>query len=327
MLVPLEPLLEAIDVGFETARISEVTPTALHTRQGVTMEHDRMILAMGSHVSIPAVPGAAVHGFTVDAYKQTEHLDAHLSKLDIAAPGASGFVVVGASFSGLEIATSLRDRLGSDPEIYLIDRQDIPGQSLGNSLTLEITSALEKANIQFLGGDSVTYVTADRVILHSGKVIDAATTIFATGLQPSPLVKDIGVHAGDGRLRLDRNLRVVGETGLFAAGDIGVAAADATHMTLMSCQHARPMGVVAGQNAVLDLLGQDLRPYAQPDYATCISLGASNAVFTQGWDRTIAKTGTEGAAIKTQINETWIYPPSPDAGREAIFDAIVPTRP
>lgn len=326
MLVPLRPLLEAIDVAFEHAQISEVTPTALRTEKGGTLAHDRLILAMGSHVAIPAVAGAAEHGFVVDTYEKTARLDAHLSKRNSTTPGASKLVVVGASFSGLEIATSLRDRLGSEATIYLIDQQEVAGQSLGDSLTREIKSALEKANIQFLGEEAVVSVTADQVALRSGKKIDTQTAVFATGLRPSPLVRNIGPQASDGRLQLDQHLRVVGHPALFAAGDVGVAAADDAHMTLMSCQHAMPMGVVAGQNAVRDLLGLDLQPYTQPDYATCLSLGASNAVFTQGWDRTIAMSGAEGAAMKAQINETWIYPPSPEVGRDAIFEAILPTQ-
>ncbi|PTX53778.1 NADH dehydrogenase [Litoreibacter ponti] len=326
MLVPLQPLLETIGVRFEHIGIADVTPTAVRTEQAATMDFDRLILAMGSHVAIPPIPGAAEYGFNVDAYQQTARLDAHVSKLGKTAPGAPTLVVIGASFSGLEIATSLRDRLGSDAAIYLIDQQDVAGQSLGANLTQDIKSALEKANIQFLGGESVTNVSAEQVVLRSGRKIDAQTAIFATGLRPSPLAKDIGIHASDGRLRLDQNLQVIGETGLFAAGDIGVAAAHDAHNTLMSCQHAMPMGIAAGQNAVLDLLGKDLRPYAQPDYATCLSLGASNALFTQDWDRTIAMSGVEGAAMKAQINESWIYPPSPDLGRDAIFEAILPTQ-
>ncbi|WP_299368560.1 FAD-dependent oxidoreductase [uncultured Tateyamaria sp.] len=326
MLVPLQPLLDAIDVTFEHSRIAAVSSTALRTETGVMMDHDRMILAMGSHVAMPPVPGGAEHGFVVDAYKETAHLDAHLSKLNTNIPGAPALIVVGASFSGLEIATSLRDRLGPDATIYLIDQQDVAGQSLGASLTQEIKSALDRANIQFIGGEILTQVTADQVVLRSGREIDAQATIFATGLRPSPLVKGMGRPASDGRLQLDRNLKVIGEIGMFGAGDIGIAAADDTHKTLMSCQHAMPMGVVAGQNAVLDLLGHDLRDFAQPDYATCLSLGMSNAVFTQGWDRTIAMKGTDGAAMKAQINEKWIYPPTPDVGRDAIFDAILPSQ-
>ena len=54
-------------------------------------------------------------------------------------------------------------------------------------------------------------------------------------------------------------------------------------------------------------------------------LGKSDAIFTQGWDRTIILQGTEGAGMKSQINETWIYPPSPALGRDAIFEAVLPT--
>ncbi len=325
MRVPLQPLLEAIDVTFEQAQISEVTPTALQTDKA-KMVHDRLILAAGSHVAIPAIPGAADHGFVVDAYEQTARLDTHLFKLDSKALVTSALVVVGASFSGLEIATSLRDRLGGDAAIYLIDQKAKAGQSLGNNLTDEIDVALDKADIEFLGGETVTRVTADQITLRSGRAIDTQTVIFATGLQPSPLVANLGVQASDGRLQLDQTLKVTGQPAIFAAGDVGVAAADDEHSTLMSCQHAMPMGVLAGQNAVRDLLGQDMLRYTQPDYATCLSLGASNAVFTQGWDRTIVMTGEHGAAMKAQINEQWIYPPSPDLGREAIFEMILPAQ-
>lgn len=326
MLVPLEPLLETIGVTFQQAQISQVTPAAVHTDDGGKLHHDRLILAMGSQVAIPAIPGAAQYGFVVDTYEQTARLDAHLSKLDPTTFNTFACVVVGASFSGLEVATSLRDRLGPAAAIYLIDRQSLAGQSLGDSLTQDISSALESSNIEFLGGETVARVTADHVILSSGKAIGAKTAIFATGLRPSPLVRNIGLHAIDGRVQLDQNLQIIGQRGVFAAGDVGVAAADDAHKTLMSCQHAMPMGVVAGQNAVLNLLGQEMQPYAQPDYATCLSLGASNAIFTRGWNRVIAMSGTEGAAMKAQINETWIYPPDPELGRDAIFEAILPTQ-
>ena len=69
-------------------------------------------------------------------------------------------------------------------------------------------------------------------------------------------------------------------------------------------------GRSAGDNAVADLLGQPLRPYSQPGYVTCLDLGSWGAVLTQGWDRQVLMTGAEAKAIKRQINEALIYPPT-----------------
>ncbi len=325
MLVPLQPLLETIGVTFVRAEISAVSTETVQTREAGTLGHDRLILAMGSHVAVPPVPGAKDHGFTVDGYTETARLDTHLAKLDLSGSDNAQVVVVGAGFSGLEIATSLRDRLGPNARLYLIDHADVAGQSLGPNLTDTINQALDRANITFLGGEAVASVTADQLTLRSGKVIDTQTSIFATGSRPSPLIDGIGTQAGDGRLQTDATLRIPVHPTIFAAGDVAVASTDSQHMTLMSCQHAMPMGLVAGQNAVRDLLGKDMLRYAQPDYVTCLSLGKSDAVFTKGWDRSIVLTGQDGAQLKSQINEMWIYPPSPDLGRDAIFDTVLPT--
>lgn len=320
MLVPLQSLLEKVGVTFESGEITSLTEADVGTSDGRTIAHDRLIFALGSRVAKPGIPMAAASCFAVDDYAETARLDRHFAELDDKAT----VVVVGASFSGLEIATELRKRLGAGTRIALVDQASAAGQSLGKSLTGHVATALDRNGVTFIGGETIVEVAPKAILLASGRRIETRTVIFATGLRPSSLGCDLGSAEPDGRLTVDSSLRVPERPKVFAAGDVAAAAADASHKTLMSCQHAMPMGVIAGQNAVLDLIGDDLISYAQPDYATCLSLG-DEAVFTQGWGRKIAMTGAEGAAMKTQVNEIWIYPPSADLEREEIFEAILPT--
>jgi NADH dehydrogenase len=51
-------------------------------------------------------------------------------------------------------------------------------------------------------------------------------------------------------------------------------------------------------------------PYEQLRYVTCLDLGRSGAVITQGWERQIEKIGAEGKAVKRLINTQIIYPPA-----------------
>lgn len=49
-------------------------------------------------------------------------------------------------------------------------------------------------------------------------------------------------------------------------------------------------------------LENDVVPYSQPVYATCLSLGPWGALFTWGWDREIDKVEDEGLKMKMYIN-------------------------
>jgi len=77
----------------------------------------------------------------------------------------------------------------------------------------------------------------------------------------------------------------------------------------MSCQHARPMGRIAGHNVVCDLIGEPMLPLDIGYYVTCLDLGTWGAVYTEGWDRRVAVTGAAAKRTKRMINCERIYPP------------------
>jgi NADH dehydrogenase len=118
-----------------------------------------------------------------------------------------------------------------------------------------------------------------------------------------------GAHDRSGRVAVDRFLRVEGAPHVFAAGDVAAAPVDPTHVSVMSCQHARPMGRLAGHNVVCDLVGGAMIPLDIGYYVTILDLGAWGAVYTQGWDRRVAVTGMAAKETKQIINRERIYPP------------------
>jgi NADH dehydrogenase FAD-containing subunit len=58
---------------------------------------------------------------------------------------------------------------------------------------------------------------------------------------------------------VDQQLRALPE--VFVAGDTAAAAFDAEHTVMQACQHATPLGKVAGYNAAADLLDVPLRDF------------------------------------------------------------------
>jgi NADH dehydrogenase len=152
-----------------------------------------------------------------------------------------------------------------------------------------VRAALDAAGVELQGGARVDSLTPGGVNFGDGARIAAATAICATGMRGSPLAATLRPPLDDlGRLPLDALLRVEGMNGIYAAGDVARAWADgAGHATAVSCQHARPMGRVAGHNAVCDLPGleTELVSFAAESYVTVLDLGPWGAVYTSGWDR------------------------------------------
>lgn len=337
--VPLASVLNPVNAHFREASIVALNPSG----RRITLEdsalglveiaYDRLILATGSELRPLPVPGLAEHSFNIDTFAAATILDEHLTSLGRAASAWTGrdtVVIVGAGFTGIELATEMRSRLATHwgqaraaaARVVLVQRSGAVGSDLGENPRTYIEAALREQQIELRLNTQLAHVGSHAIRFASGERIDASTTIITTGLQASPLAKAVPGAVLDelGRLHVDTTLRVKNVRDIYAAGDIARAYVDDKHLALMSCQHAILMGEVAGHNAARDLLGMTPLPYRQPDYVTCLDLGPTNALFTDGWERLVRHTGSEGKKLKRQINTEFIYPPKGD--RTAIYEAI-----
>jgi NADH dehydrogenase len=124
-----------------------------------------------------------------------------------------------------------------------------------------------------------------------------------------------------GRIPVDEFMRVKGMANVFACGDAAWSMMDDLHASVMSCQHGRPMGRIAGHNVVCDLLGLPLLPLRIEWYVTILDLGPWGALYTEGWDRRVVATGEAAKRTKRVINRHRIYPPSTRDRREILAAA------
>jgi NADH dehydrogenase len=324
MTAPLLDVLDAIDVAYvqgsaETidtrSRVVQIA-TAKGTRN---LPYDRLVVATGSRLFRPNIPGLAAHGFSVDSLDDAVALDRHLHALADrpAVNGRDTVVVAGGGFTGIEAATEmparLRTILGSDAKIrvIIVERNSAIAPDMGAGPRPVIEDALRKLGVQTRLGAGVASLDASGVTLSSGEHIETETVIWAAGIRAAPLTTQIPAeHDNFGRLLVDRDLRVPSVAGVFAAGDAARAACDDVgNYALMSCQHATRMGAFAGNNAAAELLGVPTRPYHQKGYVTCLDLGEAGALFTTGWERKVAMVGAAAKKAKQEVNTVWIYPP------------------
>jgi NADH dehydrogenase len=325
--VALLPLLRKVDVSFvrgEAIRLDTAAKTVT-LAAGDRLAYDRLVVATGSRMRRPPVPGAEA-AFSVDTQAEAIAFDRRLGEIarDVAEPTIA---VVGAGFTGIELALELRDRLlahGANGtaerlRIVLIDRSETVGKVLGPGPRPEIEAALAAAGVELRLGAAVRALAADRVGFADGSVLAADAVVLASGMAASPFAAQVpGARDELGRVVVDTALRAPAAPAVFVAGDAAAADTGDGHRTLQSCQHAGQLGRVAGENAARDLLGLPPVPYTQLRYVTCLDLGRSGAVITQGWERRVEKTGREGKAVKRRINTQVIYPPA-DGTAEALL--------
>jgi len=331
--IPLSEVLEPVGIEHLTGDVTAIDP-ASHTvtSSAGTHSYERLVVALGSQVVKPDIPGLQKFGFDVDTYDHAMELQRHLARLagHAATTSASTAVVVGAGLTGIETACELPSRLAalfpdSPPRVVLVDRNPHVGSDMGSSARPVIEAALHTLAVQTRLGVGVTAVNADEVTLSTGEVLPTSTVVWCAGMRANPLTADIGVPLDRlGRLPVDDYLRVIGVADVFAAGDVASARMDNAHMSVMSCQHGRPMGRFAGYNVISDLLGEPLLSLRIPWYVTVLDLGPAGAVYTEGWDRQVVASGAEAKATKMTINGQRIYPPL-NGDRGAILAAAAPT--
>jgi len=344
--VPLDDILIPVGVQRVEGEVTSIDlarqTTTVTTASGqLILAYDRLVFALGSQLLRPKVGGLAENAFDVDTYNGGERLNTHLQSLPQRpeSPGLWTVVVVGAGLTGIEAATEMPEKLrailsrvkSKRPfHIILADHRPHVGSDMGGSARAVIEEALSALGIETRLGIKVVSITPTGVTLESGEEIPAATVVWCAGIRANPLTQLFPVERDRfGRIPVDEFMRVRGIANVFAAGDVAWAMMDDRHVSVMSCQHGRPMGRFAGHNVIADLCGLPMLPLHIEWYVTVLDLGSWGAVYTEGWDRHVVTKGPAAKKTKQVINCQRIYPPLTRNRREILAAAapVVQTPP
>jgi NADH:quinone reductase (non-electrogenic) len=327
--VPLADVLNPVGVKHIVAQVTDIDIPGRKVTSAIdgaaqVFAYDRLVFALGSRLARPDIPGHAAHAFDVDTFEGAARLNDHIAGLPFRSKGAGQYnvLVVGGGLTGIEAATEMFGKLRTmiahapasapvpSPRVILADRKGWIGSDMGESARPVIADALQSLGIETRTGVSVASIDAEGVTLGTGERIAAATVVWCAGMQADPMTARFPVEPDRlGRLPVDDCLKIKGIQAEFAAGDVAWLPIDGVHASVMSCQHARPMGRFAGFNVVGDLLGQPMLPLHIHGYVTVLDLGSWGAVYTEGWNRQVASRGSAAKRTKEIINRQRIYPP------------------
>ena len=214
--VPLRPSIYYAENGIDLRLATNVSGIDLRAREvmlgnGSKVGYDRLLLATGAEpirLPIPGFDAPVVH---------TLRSLADCRAIIAAARDARRAVVIGASFIGLEVAASLRNR---KIEVHVVAPEKRPLERvMGPQMGDFIRKLHEENGVHFHLEDSAIAIEGRRVKLKSGATLEADVVVAGVGVRPRI---ELAQKAG---LAIDRGVSVnqfleTSAPNVFAAGDI-----------------------------------------------------------------------------------------------------------
>lgn len=226
-------------LGTEVTALDRAAKT-LSLKGRPALPYDRLILAMGSHPSVPPIPGTELANVvTLRTHRDAEAI------LGKSRPGTR-CAIIGGGVLGLEAAAALASREvkvtlmeGFD---WLLPRQLSPtaGARLAREVTNRGIDLICSAHIKELQGE----LQVSRVVLESGQLIPADLVIISAGVRSnSYLARKAGLDVSGGLL-VDHHL-TTSDPDILAAGDL----AEHQGVVYGTWAPSQFQGTIAGMNA------------------------------------------------------------------------------
>jgi NADPH-dependent 2,4-dienoyl-CoA reductase/sulfur reductase-like enzyme/nitrite reductase/ring-hydroxylating ferredoxin subunit len=199
--------------GKEVARVDAKAKTASF-KGGEQLVYDALLVAAGGEPRALQIAGSDLKNvLTLRSFADSDAIIA-------AAEQAKRAVVIGASFIGMEAASSLKTR---GLEVTVVGRGQAPFEkTLGREIGALFQKIHEDNGVRFRLGAKVARITGngkvEAVELESGEKIEADVVVVGLGVKPATdFLKGVEL-SNDGGVVVDEHLRAAAD--LYGAGDI-----------------------------------------------------------------------------------------------------------
>ncbi len=246
------------------------------------------------------VPGLADHGIGFKTVQEAIYLRNHvLAQLDVAASeedavrrrAALTFVFVGGGYAGVEALGELedlaRDAIENYPDVeasemrwILVDAAERILPELPEGLASYAQDLLQRRGIAVKLATRLESAESGVIRLSDGETFPAETLVWTAGVKPSPLARESGLPVDDqGRLVVDRSLRVEGVEDVWGAGDAAAVPDETTGgLSPPTAQHGLRQGKRVAGNIQAALAGDPLQPFIYANIGGVCSLGRYKGV-------------------------------------------------
>jgi demethylphylloquinone reductase len=283
---PFAELLQGTEIRFHQGTVESVDKVqkCVKLEDGTELAYDRLVLALGCETPAESVAGVTEHAIPFRTLDDAYRLDAKLRLLEMSSADRIRVAIVGAGYSGVEVACKIADRLKTRGKIRLIQSRDsiLPNAPEFNRNTA--TKALEQRGIWVDLETTVSEITADSIgLIYKGEtdIIPVEVVMWTVGNQVSPAIANFGLPVTkQGKIVVTNTLQVEGYPEIFALGD-AVAVIDADGVSPpTTAQAAFQESDFAAWNVWSSLTDRPLLPFRYINLGEMMTLGTDNAVLS-----------------------------------------------
>ena len=286
----------AVDMAAKT-----VTYKRPLTEESETVQADHLVLSLGSTSSFHGQTDVEKYAFTLksldDATLLRNHLMATLEQANEETDGVARksfltVMVVGAGYTGVEAAGSIRDMLKQAARSYprirpdeirvlLVDMAEQILPTIDPSLAKYAIRQLQKRGIEMRLGQKITKIDEGSVTLSKGEFVPTRTVLWSAGVIPSPLTQKLNCEKDKkGAVMTEPTMAVKGMDGVWAMGDcahIPNLLEDGRPYTA-TAQNAEREAKTLARNIMATVHGRKAEPFLFRTLGEFINLGHQVAV-------------------------------------------------
>ena len=296
--IPLEDVLTE-RVRFVQAEISGFDLVGRRVLTGARpIDWSRLVLALGSRPNDFAIPGLAERALSLysasDAQQVWSAVNRALEDAAAADPERqqrlATVVVGGGGATGVELAGELaemlpevatRHGLASDrPAVLLVEAGPTILAGSSPQLIDNATRILSDLGVQVRTNAMVAAATEEGFRLKGGQLVEGGVFVWAGGVKAPELVVGSGLPIGhNGRVKVDRYLRVLDHPEVYVAGDLAsVVDPRSGHVLPPLAQVALEEGETVARNLDAELEGRPLEAFTFHDKGFVVSVGTRRGV-------------------------------------------------
>ena len=259
----------------------------------------RLVLALGSRPNDFAIPGLAERTLSLYSASDAERVWAAVGEAVGAAMAAADpdlqrclatVVVGGGGATGVELAGELAEMLpevaskhglpAELPSVQLVEAGPTILAGSSPQLIDKATKILSDLRVQVRTNAKIAEATEHGFRLEDGQLVRGGVFVWAGGLKAPELVADSGLPTGhNGRVKVDRHLRVLDHPDIYVAGDLASVVDPRTgHALPPLAQIALEEGETVARNLDAEVNGQSLEAFTFHDKGFVVSVGTRRGV-------------------------------------------------
>ena len=300
---PLRQMLPGVECRTERVQRINLSSSEIEFDDGngtlTRLHYDHVVIACGAESNLGIIPGMSDHAFAFKVMRDAVELRQQVVRQMESAEAATdpnlrrrhlSFIIVGAGFSGVEVAGEINELVRSSTRFYrnfrkedvvvsLVHSQDQILPEVAPKLREFARKRMEKAGITMLLNTRAVAATHEGVELNDGRMLTGATVVCTIGTAVSPMVQALDVPKERGRIRTTPEMRIEGQTNAWAIGDCAyIINAFDNKPAAPTGQFAERQGRQAALNVVRILKAEPTQPFRFKALGQLCSIGGYQAV-------------------------------------------------